>query len=130
MVMDDGGLTHFVNLLSSSEAAVQEQAAFALKSVVGETSRERAVIDAQALPGLVAILASEDLSPEQAAAKRQAAEVLTILSTTSAAHRRLVYEAEAVGPLMEMLASEEPGVHMQAADALLKLKMETKAEEQ
>merc|ERR1712232_564230 len=132
MVMDEGGLTHFVTLLASPEPAVQEQAAFALKSVVGENmpSLERAVIDAHALPGLVAILASEDPSPEQAAAKRRAAEVLATLATTSAAHRKLVYEAGAVEPLLEMLPSEEPGVHVQAAEALLKLKLETKAEEE
>merc|ERR1712232_454557 len=131
MVMDEGGLTHFVNLLASPEPAVQEQAAFALKSVVGENmpSLERAVIDAKALPGLVAILASEDASPEQAAAKRRAAEVLTTLATTSVAHRKLVYEAEAVAPLLEMLPSEEPGVHIQAAEALLKLNLFDKAKE-
>lgn len=120
-----------VGLLSAEQSVkLRAIAAFALRGVVsGQRSAfERAVIDAGALPPLVAML--QEAVEGLVGVAFEAIDVLICLVAGNAAHRKLVQKAGAILPLIELLSSEERDVHQQAVEALLLLRLDPQAEEE
>jgi len=119
-IVQNGGIKPLVKLLEKGSAMAQKHASCAIWGLTSEPPYQKAVIRADAVPGLIKVLVGD------AKAQGYAAAALNNLARDAEARQQMV-EGGAVAPLNAICEGPETWLRSQAAGILQQLKIEAPA---